>query len=69
MIRAFCQEIQSHKQHQYSNLVLSVIHYIEHQYIENLSIQQIADELNVNVNHLTVMIKNTGGCYLWKQKC
>ena len=61
MIRAFCQEIQSHKQHQYSNLVLSVIHYIEHQYTENLSIQQIADELNVNINHLTAVFRQETG--------
>ena len=62
MIRAFCQEIRSHKEHQYSNLVLSVIHYIEHQFAENLSIQQIADELNVNVNHLTAVFHRETGC-------
>ena len=61
MIRAFCQEIQSHKQHQYSNLVLSVIHYIERQYAEDLSIQQIADELNVSINHLTAAFRKETG--------
>lgn len=61
MIRAFCQAIQSHKQHQYSNLVLSVIHYIEHQYAQDLSIQQIADELSVNINHLTAAFRQETG--------
>ena len=61
MIRAFCREIRSHKQQKYSNLVLSVIHYIEHQYAEELSIQQIADELSVNVNHLTEIFHRETG--------
>ena len=61
MVRAFCREIQAHKDHQYSNLVLSVVHYIEHQYAQDLSVQQIADELNVNVNHLTAIFRRETG--------
>lgn len=62
MIRQFCREIRSHQHQQYSNLVLSVMRYIEHQYAEDLSIQQIADELNVNVNHLTSVFRHETGC-------
>ena len=61
MIRQFCREIRSHQRQQYSNLVLSVMRYIEHQYAEDLSIQQIADELNVNVNHLTSVFRHETG--------
>lgn len=32
MVNAFCQEILSHKNHQYSNLVSNAMHYIEHHY-------------------------------------
>ena len=61
MIRQFCREIRSHQNQQYSNLVLSVMRYIEHQYAEDLSIQQIADELNVNVNHLAAVFRHETG--------
>lgn len=61
MIRQFCREIRSHQNQQYSNLVLSVMRYIEHQYAEDLSVQQIADELNVNVNHLATVFRHETG--------
>ncbi|MCH5286702.1 MAG: helix-turn-helix domain-containing protein [Christensenellaceae bacterium] len=61
MIRQFCREIRSHQNQQYSNLVLSVMRYIEHQYAEDLSVQQIADELNVNVNHLAAVFRHETG--------
>lgn len=61
LIRAFCQEIRAHKNHQYSNLVLSTIYYIEHQYAQDLSVQQIADELNVNPNYLTATFHRETG--------
>ena len=61
MIRIFCREIREHQNRQYSNLVLNAIHYIEHQYAQDLSIQQIADELNVNTNHLAAAFRKETG--------
>lgn len=52
MVNAFCHEILSHKNHQYSNLVSNAMHYIEHHYSQNLTVRQLADELNVNINRL-----------------
>ena len=60
LVNRFCQEILAHKDHQYSNLVLpcgnsselSTIHYIEHHYPQNLTVRQLADELNVSINRL-----------------
>ena len=52
MVKRFCEEISIHKKHQYSNLTTSAIYYIEHQYSQNITVEQIADELNVSTNHL-----------------
>lgn len=70
MVRRFCREITSHMEHRYSNLILTAIHYIEHQYAETITVSQIADELSVSVNHLISTFKKetgqTPGSYIHK---
>ena len=61
MVNAFCQEILSHKNHQYSNLVSNAMHYIEHHYSQNLTVRQLADELNVNINRLISVFQTETG--------
>lgn len=61
MVNRFCREITSHMEHCYSNLILTAIHYIEHQYAQNISVTQIADELNVSINHLISAFKKETG--------
>lgn len=52
MIRNFCREIHAHHEKKYSSLILSAIYYIEHQFIQSVTVKQIAAELNVTPNHL-----------------
>ena len=41
-----------HRYFRKSVLVSSAIHYIEHHYPQNLTVRQLADELNVSINRL-----------------
>lgn len=61
MVNRFCREITFHIEHRYSNLVLAAVHYIEHQYSQNITVTQIADELNVSTNHLISVFKKETG--------
>lgn len=61
MVRTFCQEIKAHQEHRYSNLVLGMIHCIDRQYAQDLSIRQMADERNVNINHLISAFRRETG--------
>lgn len=61
MVRAFCREIHSHKDRQYSNLILSALYYIEHQFTQPLTVTQIAEELNVSANYLTACFRKETG--------
>lgn len=61
MVRAFCREIHSHKNRQYSNLVLSTLYYIEHQFTQPVTVGQIAEELNVSPNYLTACFRKETG--------
>ena len=61
MVNRFCCEISSHMEQSYSNLILTAIHYIEHQYAQNITVTQIADELNVSTNHLISTFKKETG--------
>lgn len=61
MVRAFCREIHAHKNRQYSNLVLSALYYIEHQFTQPITVGLIAEELNVSVNYLTARFRKETG--------
>ncbi len=61
MVEEFCREIRSHQTRQYSNLISSTIYYMEHQYPQNITIQQMAEELNVSVNHLIAAFRQETG--------
>ena len=61
MVIRFCREIRNHQIQSYSNLVLSAIHYMEYYYSQNITITQIADELNVSTNHLISQFRKETG--------
>ena len=53
IIRAYCQAIRERRDHQYSNLVLSAMYEIERHYAEHVTIQALAEELDVSAAWLT----------------
>lgn len=61
LINIFCQEILSHKEHKYSNLVSNAMRYIEQYYSQNLTVRQLADDLNVSINHLISVFRTETG--------
>ncbi|MBS6645237.1 MAG: helix-turn-helix transcriptional regulator [Clostridiaceae bacterium] len=61
MVNEFCREIRSHKNHQYSNLVLSAIYYIEHQYAHHFTVEEMAAELSVSTNYLISAFRRETG--------
>lgn len=61
MVRAFCREIHAHKNRQYSNLVLSALYYMEHQFTQPLTVSQLAGELDVSPNYLTACFRKETG--------
>lgn len=61
MVIAYCNEIKKHKKQGYSNLVSSIIGYLEHAYDETITITQLAREFQITPNHLTTVFhKETG---------
>lgn len=68
MVIRFCREIKNHQNQNYSNLISSVIHYIEYYYSQNITVTQISEELNVSTNHLIAQFRKeiglTPGKYL-----
>ncbi len=61
MVNAFCRKILSHKNHQYSNLVSNAMHYIERYYPQNITVKQLADDLNININRLISVFRTETG--------
>lgn len=61
MVAKFCREIRSHQDKNYSNLILSTMYYVEHHYSQNITVTQIADELNVSTNHLIARFRKETG--------
>ncbi len=70
LVNSFCEKIHSHKQNQYSNLVLSAMHYIKQQYPQDISVRQLAQDLNVTCNRLISVFRTetgqTPGSYILK---
>lgn len=61
MVVAFCNEIKKHKEQGYSNLISSVICYMEHEFDENITVAQLAKEFHISPNYLTnIFHKETG---------
>ncbi len=57
MIRDFCKAIQAHRSETHSALVQSVIYCMEREYVQDITIQSLAEELDVSVNHLIATFK------------
>lgn len=53
IIRAYCQAIRERRDHQYSNLVLSAMYEMERHYAEHITVQALAEELDVSAAWLT----------------
>ncbi|WP_124065331.1 helix-turn-helix transcriptional regulator [Clostridium sp. E02] len=72
MIREFCNAIHHYKDHNYSFLVQSALYFFDHEYYKDIRIKELADELNVSLNHLiSVFRKETGttpNSYLQKSR-
>lgn len=61
LIQAYCNAIHSFRTKKYSSLVLSCIYHIEHLYQNEIIISDLAEELDVSVNHLISQFhKETG---------
>ncbi|MBE5991627.1 MAG: AraC family transcriptional regulator [Paenibacillaceae bacterium] len=72
MIREFCNAIHHYKDEKYSFLVQSALYFFDHQYYKDIKMKELADELNVSLNHLiSVFRKETGitpNSYLQKSR-
>lgn len=72
MIREFCNAIHHYKDEKYSFLVQSALYFFDHQYYKDIKLKELADELNVSLNHLiSVFRKETGitpNSYLQKSR-
>ncbi len=72
MIREFCNAIHYYKDEKYSFLVQSALYFFDHQYYKDIKLKELADELNVSLNHLiSVFRKETGitpNTYLQKSR-
>lgn len=72
MIREFCNAIHHYKDEKYSFLVQSALYFFDHQYYKDIKLKELADELNVSLNHLiSVFRKETGitpNSYLQKNR-
>lgn len=72
LILNYCNAIHSFRTKKYSSLVLSCIYHFEHLYESEIVISNLAEELDVSVNHLiTQFRKETGmtpGKYLKRER-
>ena len=72
MIREFCNAIHHYNDEKYSFLVQSALYFFDHQYYKDIKLKELADELNVSLNHLiSVFRKETGitpNTYLQKSR-
>lgn len=72
MIREFCNTIHRYKDQNYSFLVQSALYFFDHEYYKDIRLKELAEELNVSLNHLiSVFKKETGitpNSYLQKRR-
>ena len=57
MVRDFCKAVQATRSEAHSALVQSALYCIEKEYTEEISMQSLAEELDVSVNHLISVFK------------
>lgn len=57
MVREFCKAVQRSKEEKHSALVQSAIYCIEKDYVSEVSVSALAEELDVSVNHLIRIFK------------
>lgn len=72
LIQEYCRAIHTFRTNTYSSLVLSTIYHLEHMYQEEIVISDLANELNITVNHLINQFKKetglTPGQYLRRER-
>lgn len=61
MVVTFCDEIKKYLNQGYSSLIFSIICYMEHQYDEDITVAQLAQEFHVSTNHLTKLFRRETG--------
>ncbi|MTK06815.1 MAG: helix-turn-helix transcriptional regulator [Hungatella sp.] len=61
MIREFCNAIYHYKDQKYSFLVQSALYFFDHQYYKEIKLKELADELNVSLNHLICEFRKETG--------
>lgn len=61
MVAEFCNAICLHTNQQYSNIIIDIIYYMEHQYDEDISIKTLANEFKLSPNHLTTLFHQQTG--------
>lgn len=57
MVRDFCKAVQANRTQMHSALVQSALYCIENEYTGEITIQSLAEELDVSVNHLISLFK------------
>ena len=57
MVRDFCKAVRANRGQTHSALVQSVLYCIENEYTREITIQSLAEELDVSVNHLISLFK------------
>lgn len=61
LIRVYCQAIREHRNQHYSNLVLSAMYQMDRHYAQNMTVQELADELEISTDHLTAQFRKETG--------
>lgn len=61
MVITFCKQINKLHNDRYSNLILMAIYYINHQFHQDITIKEIAQELEVSPNYLSTRFRKETG--------
>ena len=61
LIREYCQTIRRKKTTGYSSLTISALYYLEHSYAQAVTVQNMANELEVSPNYLIAQFKKEVG--------
>lgn len=61
IIRVYCQAIRRHRDQNYSNLVLSAIYQMERHYAQHMTVQELADALDISPDRLAAQFRKETG--------
>ena len=61
MVRDFCSAVQTFRSKKYSALVQSAMYYMDREYAHDITVQALADQLDVSVNHIISVFKKETG--------